>query len=113
VAAAAAILVPASPAFAASKSCSIPSNSKACASQAPHLPANSVEHAILLTAYPPSNLFQSVTCRAHDAVTGSEVGRTTASNWTTSEKVIPGLWGTYFVYCTSTQTGSGSGRISN
>ncbi len=91
------IALPASPVFASANGCIIPYGQFGC-STAP-IPANQREHAIVITAFPA--VYSDVTCRAHDATNGIEVGSVTAragALWS-SEKVIRGLYGKYFLSC--------------
>jgi hypothetical protein len=111
LAATAATVLPAAPALAETRGCRIPPRWISCSTGA--IPANPVEHAILITAIPPSEFWESVTCRAHDARTGDEVGRVTSSHWVASSKRIGGLYGRYLLTCITTQRGSGGGSISN
>lgn len=72
--------------------------------------ANSRYRAVFIWAQTSSS--SSVTCRAHDAHNGSEVGivtDTSRGGWTT--KVIRGLYGHYFLVCVS--RGSARGGIDN
>ncbi|WP_192810257.1 hypothetical protein [Actinomadura rudentiformis] len=107
---AAIVVVPATPALALARTCSIPYGAYGCSTSS--IPET--RGAILITAFAPSTFSVSVTCRAHDSGNGNEVGRVTSTNWITRSKEIGGLTNSYFLSCVrSTTSGGGGGRIEN
>ncbi|MEU5880692.1 hypothetical protein [Spirillospora sp. NPDC047279] len=56
-----------------------------------------------------------MTCYAHDAGNGTEVGRVTARYWTSPSKETRGLTNRYFLVCirSTDRDSGGGGRIEN
>jgi hypothetical protein len=111
VTAAALVAVPAAPAQAAGKaSCSIGLRAYSC-STGTVTPTS--DHRIGISAMSRSVLGRSVTCRAHDAGNGIQVGSVTANTpFFRETKAISGLYGSYFVVCVTAYDGTGEGSIS-
>ncbi len=103
IAAAAAVVLSASPAAATTKGCTIPVGGVGCSTSS--IAANPSTHQIMITAIPGAG---SVTCRAHDSANGNEVGRVTANFPFSKDKVIGGLYGSYFLSCLGVSYGGGS-----
>ncbi|MEV6596805.1 hypothetical protein AB0M36_08075 [Actinoplanes sp. NPDC051346] len=104
------VALPAAPAQAAgAASCSFGLNEYGCSSGT--VTANS-NHQIGISAMStwPGN---SITCRAHDANNGVQVGSVTSSTpWWRTSKHISGVYGSYFLVCTGSADSRGEGSIS-
>ncbi|MGW4060929.1 hypothetical protein ACWEGE_21770 [Amycolatopsis sp. NPDC004747] len=88
------------------RGCTIPASSIGCSTGA--IPANAVEHAVVMTVFAPTS--GTTTCRVHDAGNGIEVGILSNSNrFVAKSKTIRGLFGSYFLNCLKTGSGSGGG----
>jgi hypothetical protein len=104
-AAAAAITVPATPAFAATTGCTIPvGNHYSC--KTGWIWANSSQHAIFVSVR--GSTFSYTTCRVYDYDNIQQVALISAAPWTTADRTLTGLYNRYQAWCDGSTFGGAS-----